>query len=91
MKGIEVAFIGRVVRPLTERTSTDGHRWGHILGAYGEQDVTPSIALVRCSFGEGADDTANEGDLDPFHAAHSRGIRAKDRSTPDFRAKASPA
>lgn len=45
MKGIEVAFIGRVVRPLTERTSNEGNRWGHILLAVGTKDESELLSV----------------------------------------------
>lgn len=44
MKGIEAAFIGRVVRPLTERTSPDGHRWGHIILAVGTKEESELLS-----------------------------------------------
>ena len=45
MKGIEACFIGRVVRPLTERTSHDGNRWGHILLAVGTKDESELLSV----------------------------------------------
>lgn len=45
MKGIEACFIGRVVRPLTERTSSEGNRWGHILLAVGTKDESELLSV----------------------------------------------
>lgn len=45
MKGIETCFIGRVVRPLTVRTSQDGNPWGHILLAVGTKDESELLSV----------------------------------------------